>query len=453
MNPTFHYFDDVKRIGLFGLGRSNLSVMKLLPKNIPIILRSENPIKKESLPRGIKPLCIYEGENAFRDLNEDLIFFSPSVRRERGELDAARRSGVKFSSDLEFFLAENKSKLIGISGSDGKSTTATLTALLLEEKLGQTLPIGNIGKPFCEALLKKKEILAAEISSFSLRYATPFTERAAITNITANHLNWHKDFDEYKNTKLSLLKNTKNAVISADDGLLCEFAKSNSVYAVTSITKSADELKGAFNAELCYTLENGYICRNEKSLFPVSSVAKKEKHNLKNLLCAMALTDGLVSLEYAEGVAKSFRGLEHRCQTVSSENGVLTIDSSIDTTPARSAQTISSLGEDLIVILGGRGKSSDYKELYEPLQKHAKLAVITGENRNEIAKDIIGATEKIICESFEDAVIYALSVAESGDTVLLSPASTSYDGFENFEKRGEKFKEIVLNFYDKKATN
>ena len=439
-----------KKVGFFGLGKSNLAVMKLLPKNIPITLRSESPIKKEMLPRGIKPLRFYEGESAFRDFNEDLIFFSPSVRRERTELDPARKAGTKFSSDLELFLAENKSKLIAISGSDGKSTTATLTALLLEERLGQTAPIGNIGSPFCASLSKKKEISVAEISSFSLRYATPITERAAITNITENHLNWHKDFEEYKNTKLSLLKNTKNAVISADDKILFEFAKKAYLFAVTSVTKSADELKDSFSSEMYYTVEKGHICRNGKALFPISIVAKKEIHNLKNLLCAMALTDGLVSVEYTEKVAKSFCGLEHRCQTITSENGVTTVNSSIDTTPARSAQTISSLGKSLIVILGGRGKCKDYKELYEPLKKHAKLAVVTGENKNEIAKDISGATEKIICESFDDAVIYALSVAESGDTVLLSPASTSYDSFENFEKRGEKFKEIVLNFYSKK---
>ncbi len=442
---TADFFQNTECVGFLGLGKSNLAVLSLLPKDKRVVIRSEKPICKGDIPRGIKPVRILSGKDAFDAPYEDILFLSPSVRRERPELSQILKSGVIPCSDFELFLSLNKKDIFAVTGSDGKSTTVTLAAALLSNEKSKVTPIGNVGVPFVKALSgSDKRPAVMELSSFTLRYAVPKSRRAAVTNITPNHLNWHKDFKEYKGTKLSLLKNAEEAVISADDAILFEYAKGKELFAVTSFEKSLEELKNSIKAEIFYTVENGYIKRNEKKLFHISILNRKEPHNIKNLLSALALTDGFVTTEWTKKVASEFSGLPHRLEEIAVHNGVKYINSSIDTSPARCEASLKSLDKNVIIILGGKSKGIRYESLREPLKNHAKLAVITGENRGEIYEDIRGSTDCAVIDGFDEAVLYSLSVAKSGDTVILSPASTSYDTFKSFEERGDKFKEIIL---------
>lgn len=440
------FFKNVERVGFLGLGKSNLAVLSLLPKGIKVVLRSESSIRREDIPRGIKPEFIFEGKRAFDHPVEDMLFLSPSVRRERTEFSEIWKQGVIPSSDFELFIVLNKKELYSVTGSDGKSTTATLAASLLSTDKTKVSAIGNIGTPFVKELQKGGKRTVAEISSFSLRYAVPKSKRAVVTNLTPNHLNWHKDFEEYVETKLSLLESAEEKIISADDSHLRKYADGKQIFAVTSIEKSFDELKYAIKGSVYYTAEAGYIKRNGENLFPVSKLARRESHNIKNMLSALALTDGLVQIDLAESVASQFEGLPHRLEEVALHKGVRYINSSIDTSVARCNESLCTLNNRVIIILGGRGKDKDYEKLRKPLSDHVKLAVITGENRKEIYRDIRGSTDITVIDDFEDAVIYAASSADSGDTVLLSPASTSYDSFQSFEERGNKFKEIISEY-------
>ena len=436
-----------RSVGFLGLGRSSLALAELLPKDIKITLRTEGRVETHSLPKRLKEAKILEGLNAFSSVDEDVLFLSPSVRRERRELDEARAKGVTLSSDLELFLSEFRGLAFAVSGSDGKSTTATLTALMLSEKFDKISAVGNIGIPFCRAMRQSAAVL--ELSSFNLRYAVPCAKRAAITNVTPNHLNWHTDFEEYKSTKLSLLDAAEESVISADDGILAEYSKEKDLFAVTSTRRSLDELKRSFKAELYFTADDNYLYRCGEPIIQIRNLKRRESHNIKNLLTALALADGYVSREHLLKEAYSFDGLAHRCEEIACANGIRYINSSIDTTPYRTAQTISALEKDVIVVLGGRSKGCDFAALRDSLSKRVKLAVITGECKDEIASAIKGVCDIAMTDGFEDAVLYGASVAREGDTLLLSPAATSFDSFSSFEERGEKFKEIINRFINK----
>ncbi len=445
-------FSDISVAGFFGVGKSNIEIMKMLPSSVRIILRSEGIIPKDALPRGINPWRVYSGERAFDELFEDVLFLSPSVRRERSEFSEAAARGVRFSSDLELFLSENKSKILAVTGSDGKSTTSTLTREMLKPT-GDSLLLGNIGTPFVTAIGRRNiKLSVCELSSFQLSYCTPKAYRGAVTNITPNHLNWHKDLEEYKNTKLSLLDGSEYKIISADDKILADYGKGKALFAVTSYEKSQSELESEYNADFFFTVSGGNILKNGEKLISVSEILKNEEYNIKNLMTALALTEGIATPEIQRSVAKSFSGLPHRCELFAEFCGIKFINSSIDTSAQRTISTLNSLGKSIIIILGGRDKGLGYRSLAPLLKDHVKLAVLTGESREAVAADIKGSADTAVIEDFSEAVLFAASVAKSGDTVLLSPASVSYDAFSSFEKRGEKFKEII-NDYIKNQEN
>ncbi len=442
---------NVKKIGFFGLGKSNISLLRTLPlRELDITLRSEKNIDPTLLPNGIEISRILTGEHAFSEMDEELLVLSPSVRRDRPELLAARIKGTRFTSDPEmFFEAYNGGKLFAISGSDGKSTTAALTGSLLSENHKASV-IGNIGKPMLESLNDSAKMYVAELSSFTLNYAQPRSYRAAVTNITPNHLNWHSSYEEYKEAKLSLLKSSDEAVISADDKELSEYSESNEVFAITSITKSFKELKNSAKCQVYVTSEGGFVKRNGDILFPVSEIRRCENHNIKNLLCAIAMADGYAEPEHILSVARTFSGLPHRCELVLTKKCVDYINSSIDTTPARTARTLESLQKKAVLILGGRGKGLAYEELIPYVSKYCSHIVITGEDSDKMYRALSKASGCTVAADFVTAVRLAAEIAKSGEAVLLSPAATSFDFFSGFEERGEKFKKTVTDMFRKK---
>ena len=424
------------RVGFFGLGKSSTALLSHLPlKKCKITLRSDSQIRISDIPEGLtidKVLC---GERAAGEIDEDIIFFSPSVRRDRPELLAAREGGVIFSSDAELFFERNRTPVLAVTGSDGKSTTSTLIHLLLTAGGHRSRLIGNIGEPMIKSLDTQSDYFVCELSSFMLSYLTPQVEAACITNITPNHLDWHNSFEEYKSTKLSLLKGAHRTVLSD------EFTTG---FGIISDRLSFDELIKGRAAEVFVTLEDGYICKNKERLIRLADIRKKEGHNVKNLMMAIAMTEGMVGVEEIGEVAQSFAGLPHRCEIIFSEGGIDFIDSSIDSTPARTVQTLQSLDRPCVIILGGRGKGLDYGALVPTLKKYAEAVIITGDNADEIYNAIGGYVKAEVIEGFDEAVVYGKVLSKNAGTLLLSPASTSYDRFKNYAERGERFKEILL---------
>lgn len=430
------------RVGFFGIGKSNISLLSHLPlENCRISIRSDREIELGNIPAGVKVDRILCGGDACRDLDEDIIFFSPSVKRDRTELVKAKERGVIFSSDAELFFDENQAPVYAVTGSDGKSTTATLAHLLLKAEGVRCGLIGNVGEPMAKHLHSGEDCFVCELSSFMLEYASPRAKAACITNITPNHLDWHGSFENYKKIKLSVAKKAERVII------FDEISEISTPYGIVSTSRDYRALSAVYPAEIYITQECGFICKNGHRLIKASDIRRREEHNIKNLMMAIGLTDGVVGKDAIFKVASEFSGLRHRCELFFSQNGVNYIDSSIDSTPARTAQTLRSLDRPVIIILGGRGKGLDYAELIPALQRYAERAIIVGENAEEIYGVIRNFVKAEIISRFDMAVVRGNELAKNVGTLLLSPASTSYDLFRNFEERGDRFREILLQIH------
>ncbi|MBO5908112.1 MAG: UDP-N-acetylmuramoyl-L-alanine--D-glutamate ligase [Clostridia bacterium] len=429
-------------LGFLGLGKSNLSLIEGLPRGRRIVLRSDKTIDRAKIPKNVVVDKIYEGPAALDDIREDILVLSPSVRRERAELDAAARRGVVLSSDCEMFFERTKTSVIGVSGSSGKSTTSTLTHLALGGEARGIRLVGNVGVPMLHSINRDTVGYVAELSSFMLQYFTPRLHRYALTNITPNHLDFHKDFEEYKAAKLRPLRLCGAGVICADDSVLAS-EKYAELFAVYSARESLCDLVAKYSAEVYFTVENGYILRNGEKILEIGSLTRTDRYSILNVECALALADGLVDREYAIDAVRRFKGLAHRCETVHSYGGVDFIDSSIDTTPERCSATLELLARRVVLLLGGRGKGLSYDVMIPPVLKYARFAVLFGEEAEKIFSALSGRVECAVRPDFSDAVRLAASVANKGEAVLLSPACTSYDAFSSFEERGDKFASIV----------
>lgn len=450
---------EIRRVGVFGLGKSNIGVVEYISKkhpNVTFCLRSDKPIDKNAAMRVALFNEIYEGDHAFDNLAEDVIFLSPSARWDKKEFEEAKNGGVLLSSDAHLFFENFKNEVFAISGSDGKSTTTTLTALLLNERYSTLAVCGNIGRSMSSVLRENHHAAVTELSSFQLMNLKPHSKRSLITNITPNHLDWHSSFDEYVQAKTNLYENAEERVFCADSDITVSLLKKFPAFAIYSATLSEKDLRAVSDAEVYVWCENGFIVANGERLLNVDAIAASGSHNLSNLMAAISMTYGLISKRHIQTVAENFKGLAHRNRLVYQRCGIDFYDSSIDSTPKRTATTLASHKDNVTLILGGKGKGLSYSELCDPINKHAKCVVICGENRDQIYDDIRscvlkdGKTRILLADSFEDAIISAISETEPGGAVLLSPASTSYDRFANFEERADAFLSIIKNFYENK---
>ena len=399
-------------------------------------------------PEGIARLCI--GEDRFLPPYEDILFLSPSVRRDRPELVRMSEAGTRLCSDAELFFALCDRPILAVSGSDGKSTTVTMTEAILKRRGMRALACGNLGVPFISALDGDYDCLVTEISSFTLEYLAPRSTRALITNITENHLDWHGTFDAYIAAKENLIKNTEQSILSPDTEATDALIEKHRPRGIFSGRYGFTELSRRYPfAERIYTCEGGHLCINGEAVIPVQNLAKKEAHNLKNALSAIALTDGLFNTSGGIEALFDFSAPSHRSEIVAIAGGVRYVDSSIDSSPARTSVTLSAMPRNTHIILGGRGKGLSYAPLIPPLLHTSGAIIICGENRKEIAATVGGVTalreRMMLCDTLFSAVMAAVRIAGRGDTVLLSPASTSFDAFSNFEERGNKFKEYIKN--------
>ena len=452
-------------VGFFGIGRSNLALLAMLAgTGVPVILRSDKEIRREILPEGLNLVGIFEGDAAARDIREDLLIFSPSVRRDRAEFLAAKQRGCVFTSDFEIFLRYNEKPIFLVTGSDGKSTTTTLTSAML----GADFPaIGNLGVPMTEALNMDARGYVIEASSFMLEYARPAARRAVLTSLSENHLDWHGSFEDYKAAKIGAIKEAREAVISADSPAIFDafsgkkmyakkmhgegkemYAKKmhdegKEIFAVCSKNFSEDELKRSFRAKVYYSISGGYIVRNGERIFRLSEAYRREDFNIKNYMNALALTDGFADEERRRELIRGFRGLAHRCEIFAEIGGVKFINSSIDTSPERTISTLQSLPRGLIILLGGRDKNLSFAPLAALISARGDLPIIYGEAREKISQ-AFGGYPHICREFFREAVEIAKKNAKPGATVLLSPAAASYDEFSSFEERGNSFKSLIL---------
>ena len=396
-----------------------------------------------------KGVSLTLGQSAFDEITADLIFKSPGIRPDIPGILRAVDQGAELTSEMQLFFEYCPCHTIAITGSDGKTTTTTLIAKILEADGKRVFLGGNIGAPLLPRIyeMMPDDYAVAELSSFQLQVMDRSPEVAVITNITPNHLNWHTGMDEYTEAKANILrfqqKGTR-AVLNWDN----EITRSLADRVAGEVTFVSTACRP--NAPSAAYMEEGKVYLGGESIMEVSSILLPGRHNRENYLSATAALKGLVKPSSIEAVARSFGGVEHRCELVRRLDGVRYYNSSIDSSPTRTMAALSNFPEKVIVICGGYDKHIPYEPLGTPLCQRAKAVLLTGATAPQIKAAVLASPDYAIdhpmlidCSDLADAVEKAHALAKDGDVVLLSPASASFDSFKNFEERGKFFKARV----------
>ena len=413
-----------KSVGLIGYGTSNQAMCAhLLKKGIMPTVRDKDAC---CVPSGLK--TVFGGDYLLA--GEDIVFRSPGVRPDkictRGQVFTEASYGLDLCNAYK----------IGVTGSDGKTTTSTLIYRMLCVGNKNAFLGGNIGKPIVSIAdrLAQGDFLVAELSSFQLMDMEPCLDVAAVTNITENHLDWHTHMGEYVGAKAHILKNAKRRVLNYDDPLVRSLAKADVYFSLN------DRRKMLGKCDFVHIV-NGQVCYNDTPLFPVSDICLKGQFNVQNVLCALGCTYNLVDKKALWRVAREFCGVENRMESVLTLGGVEFVCSAIDSTPSRTVKTLSAFDlSRTVCILGGYDKNLSYECLRAPLSQ-AKGVVLCGENRDKIAACV--NRRVTIVNTLEEAVAAAYGIATDGDTVILTPASASFDMFKNYREKASAFKRAV----------
>lgn len=447
----FKYNVAGKNITVIGIGISNLPLIKYLVSlgtNVTACDRrsaedlGENYTELEKL--GVK---FNLGDGYLNNLSGDMIFKTPGMRYDVPELLKAKENGSIVTSEMEVFFEVCPSHIIAVTGSDGKTTTTTLIHKMMTDAGYKTWLGGNIGNPLLTDTEKMKENdwVILELSSFQLHTMRKSPEIAVITNISPNHLDMHKDYKEYIDAK-------KNIMLYQNEGDTLIVNADNQVTA--DIGKSANGAVKYFsrNGMADVYLDGNIIKRGIVEILNIKDIKIPGMHNVENYMAAIAAVSGLVSKEVIVNVAKTFGGVEHRIELVRTLDGVKYYNSSIDSSPNRTINTLRVFPNKVIIIAGGKDKGIPYDEIGPALAEHVKVLILIGATSDKIQEALDAEINKtgngkdievIRATSYEDAVNTARSKAHDGDVVLLSPASTSFDMFRNFEERGNLFKKIV----------
>ena len=433
-----------KHIAVIGLGVSNRPLVRLLLEHGCVVTGCDRtPYEKldaEVLELEKLGCTLKTGDDYLSDIQADMVFRTPGMHPGNPALCALREKGVQIVSEMDVFFELCPCPMIAVTGSDGKTTTTTLIAELLKASGRKVWLGGNIGTPLlplCDQMTDT-DIAVVELSSFQLMDMTHSPQIAVITNIAPNHLDVHKDMQEYVEAKKAIYrfqKETDRLVVNGDNGITAEL-KSCGVTLTFSRQGKGD---------VC--LQNGIITRRSKPILPVEDILIPGVHNIENYMAAIMAVEGLVEDDIIRQVAKTFGGVEHRIELVRVKDGVRFYNDSIASSPSRTIAGLRSFSEKVILIAGGYDKKIPYDVLGPEICQHVKklfLGGATGPLIRQAVEACEGEKPEIVdCGNFEAAVRAAAAAAEEGDVVLMSPASAAFDQFKNFAVRGAFFKKII----------
>lgn len=450
-----------KYVAVMGMGVSNSPLIKYLmdlDANITVFdKKTEDELGKalceEYIIQGVK---FSLGDDYLENLiGYDIIFRTPGMRPDIPEIEKELNRGAILTSEIEMLIDLCPGKIIGITGSDGKTTTTTLIYNMLVTDGYHCYLGGNIGTPLFTKIdeMTPDDIIVLELSSFQLMTLKKSPDIAVITNVTPNHLDIHKSYDEYINAKKNIYKYQKEndiLVLNYDNEITNKFAydATSKVRFFSSKTKIEDGV----------ILDQGIIKISEnrvrKQIIEAKDILIVGNHNVENACAAIAALDGLVKIESIVKVLTEFNGVEHRCEFVKEIEGVKWYNDSIGSSPTRTIAGLLSFDRKVILIAGGYDKNIDYTELGKYIVEHVKVLILLGQTKNKIKEATnqhIQLLEENIelplieCDSLEDAVMAAKGYSKNGDIVFFSPASASFDMFKNFVERGNKYKELIKN--------
>ena len=445
---TFHeYFTSIKdkKIAVLGLGVSNRPLVRLLLE-FGCDVTGCDRTDREKLDAEVLELegagCkLRLGEGYLDGIDAELVFRTPGMHPGNPALESLRARGAAVTSEMEVFFEVCPCRLIAVTGSDGKTTTTTLISEMLKAE-GHTVWLGgNIGTPLLPLCRRMREtdFAVVELSSFQLMDMTRSPHRAVVTNLAPNHLDVHKDMDEYVDAKKNIFRfQSEDAllVLNADNAITDGFTGNG-------LTRKFSRLNTG-DAQI----ENGIICRDGVPVLDTKDILLPGVHNIENYMAAMLAVESLVSDETIRSVAKTFGGVEHRIELVRIKDGVRFYNDSIASSPSRTIAGLRSFPEKVLLIAGGYDKHIPYDVLGPEICAHVKKLFLGGATGPQIRAAVEACSgekpEIIDCADFEAAVRSAAAAAESGDVVLMSPASAAFDQFKNFMVRGQFFKKIVM---------
>ena len=440
------YFSSLrdKKIAVLGLGVSNRPLVRLLLEfGCSVVGCDRTPREKldaEVLELEAMGCGLHVGADYLEGVEADVLFRTPGMHPGHPAIEALRSRGAQVTSEMEVFFEVCPCHLIAVTGSDGKTTTTTLVSEMLKAA-GKTVWLGgNIGTPLLPLVrqMRESDYAVVELSSFQLMDMTRSPQRALVTNLAPNHLDVHRDMEEYVESKKNIFHFQKEddlLVLNADNAITAGFVGNGITRFFSRQGKDAHVV-----------LKNGIIYRGGEAVLDSADILIPGVHNVENYMAAIALVEGLVEDETIRQVAKTFGGVEHRIELVRIKDGVRFYNDSIASSPSRTIAGLRSFSEKVILIAGGYDKHIPYDVLGPEICDHVKKLFLCGATAPQIRKaveDCGGQLEITDCGHFEAAVRAAAAAAEAGDIVLMSPASASFDEFKNFMVRGECFKKLV----------
>ncbi len=385
-------------------------------------------------------------------LRGDVIFRTPSFLPSQPVLVRAAAEGAVITSEMEVFCNLCPCPVLAVTGSDGKTTTTTLIAKMLEWSGRKVWLGGNIGRPLLAETdqIAPADVAVLELSSFQLAGIRCAPDVAVITNLAPNHLDIHRDFQDYLEAKKQIFRNqAQNArlVLNRDNPLTAACAEQANSFVWWF---SREEM---VSPGICLEPDgmiSARVANRRTEILPCSEIALPGMHNVENMMAAFAAVWGLADLDAMRQTARTFPGVPHRLETIRTVHGVTYINDSIASSPDRTIAGLACFPQKVILIAGGKEKGVPFDRLGPAVCSHVKKLYLTGPTAEKIREAVEkapqyrpGSPEITMVEDFSEAVQAAADQAEPGDTVLLSPASTSFDRFKNFEERGNLFRKIV----------
>lgn len=458
-NRIQHFFTEMKskRVAFCGIGGSNLPLIDQFQEKGAKVLacdkRSREALGETARRLESQGVELRLGEDYLKNLDVDVIFRTPGMKFYLPELQEARARGVAVTSEMEVFFDLCPCKIFAVTGSDGKTTTTTILSEMLQAA-GKTVHLGgNIGRPLLPEIEKigEEDFAVVELSSFQLISMRRSPDVAVVTNLAPNHLDIHKDMEEYVEAKKNILLHQNafgRAVLNADNAITRSFLSLARGEAMQFSRREKSE-NGA------YLTEAGMIVMSRFGVHTPVLRAEEIKipglHNVENYLAAISAAWGYVEPQVMARVAREFGGVEHRAELVRELDGVTYFNDSIASSPTRTISgTLSLYDHKIVLIAGGYDKKIPFDALGPAVVEKVKLLILMGHTADKIEAAVKkapayreGCPEILRVSSMEEAVRAARSHTAAGDIVSLSPACASFDLYPNFMARGNHFKELV----------
>lgn len=445
-----------KKVLVFGSGKSGIGAADLLAAvgACPVIYDGNADTDKEAVihkTNGTYCVEVYAGELPGEVAESlDLVVLSPGVPTDIPLVESFYRQGLPVWGEVELAYRTGKGEVLAITGTNGKTTTTALLGKIMEDARDSVFVVGNIGTPYTSRALEMRDdsVTVAEISSFQLETIEKFAPKvSAILNITEDHLNRHHTMEEYIRVKELILKNQgpeDTCVLNYEDEVLREFGR--------NITPRVVYFSSVHTLEQGIFLDGDRIVlRTETEEIPVVRTGELKllgQHNFENVMAAVAMAYYAgVPMESIRRSICAFTAVEHRIEYVMEKNGVVYYNDSKGTNPDAAIKGIQAMNRPTLLIGGGYDKESSYDEWIQAFDGKVRYLVLIGQTREKIkaAAERLGFKDIILCEDLEEAVRVCAEKACPGDAVLLSPACASWGQFDNYEQRGEMFKEYVRN--------